>query len=320
MTEGAPRLSVVVATDDFATIRDLVDSFAAQTVASAIEVVVVCPSAAKLGAPAGPGPWAGFRVVEHALLPLGEARAAGVRAASAEVVLIAETHAFPAPHWAAHLARAHEGHWVAVMPGVANANPASAWSWAGFLVDYGDWALDRGPREIDNAPSYHASFKREALVAFGRRLGQLLEPGSTLARELREQGLRSWYEPAAQIRHLNVAQPRAWVHERYLGGRLLGASRRVRWSRRRTLVYLVASPLVPAIRLLRSRPALVSSSRAGHLPRGTTAATVLGCIAWGVGEAVGYAVGAGRATAARMLEYELHKVRYQHELDDPLGS
>jgi len=313
VTETVPRLSVVLATDYFATIRDLVDALAAQTVAAEVEIVVVCPSADALGAPDEPGPWDAFCVVEHALLPLGEARAAGIRAAGANVVVIAETHAIPAPDWAEILVRAHDERWVAVMPAVANANPASALSWAALLVDYGDWTLDRGPREIDNPPSYHASFKRDALLAFGPRLGQLLEPGSTLADELRRQGYRSWHEPAARIDHWNVAEPKAWIHERFLGGRLLGASRRARWSRRRTLAYLLGSPLVPAIRLRRSLPALVSSSRAGLLPRATRSATIAGCIAWGVGEAVGYAFGAGRTSAARMLEYELHKVRYLHE-------
>ena len=320
MAKSVPHLSVVLATDGFGTVRDLVASLAAQTVSPEIEIVVVCPSAAALGAPNEPGPWDEFRVVEHVLLPLGEARAAGIRAASAEVVVIAETHAFPAPDWAESLVRAHDASWVAVMPAVANANRASALSWAGFLVDYGDWTLDRGSREIDNPPSYHASFKRAALLAFGPRLGELLEPGSTLADELRKSGYRSWHEPAARIEHLNVAEPKAWIHERFLGGRLLGASRRARWSRHRTLAYLLGSPLVPVIRLLRSSRALVSSSRAGSLPRGTTAATVLGCIAWGVGEAVGYAFGARRASAARMLEYELHKVSYLSERDRATGS
>jgi len=320
VARSVPRLSVVLATDGLWTVRDLVGSLAAQTISSEIEIVVVCPSVAALGTPDEPGPWEGLRVVEHVLLPLGEARAAGIRAAGAEVVVIAETHAFPAPDWAERLVRAHDASWVAVMPAVTNANPATALSWSSFLVDYGPWALGSGAREIDDPPTYHASFKRGALLAFGPRLGELLEPGSTLADELRQQGYRFWHEPTARIDHLNVAVPKAWIHERFLGGRLLGASRRARWSRRRTLAYLVGSPLVPAIRLLRSRQAVVSSSRAGSLPRGTRSATMLGCIAWGVGETVGYAFGARRASAARMLEYELHKVSYLSKRDRPTGS
>ena len=74
--------------------------------------------------------------------------------------------------------------------------------------------------------------------------------------------------------------------------------------------HLVGAPLIPAVRLWRARGGIASASRAGPLPRWAIAATVLGCVVWGVGEAVGYAAGAGEPSAASMLEYELHKTRY----------
>lgn len=163
--------------------------------------------------------------MEHALVPLGEARAAGVRVARSGVVVVAETHAFPAPGWAERLVDAHAQDWVAVMPAVLNANPGSALSWSAYLVDYGRWMPNGRSVEIADPPSYHASFKRSPLLAFGSRLGVLLEPGSTLAEELRAQAYRSSYEPRASISHLNVSRPRAWLH---VGHR---RSRRVRRRR-----------------------------------------------------------------------------------------
>jgi hypothetical protein len=38
------------------------------------------------------------------------------------------------------LARAHAGPWDAVVPSLFNDNPATALSWASFLMDYGSWA------------------------------------------------------------------------------------------------------------------------------------------------------------------------------------
>ena len=43
--------------------------------------------------------------------------------------------------------------------------------------------------------------------------------------------VRSYHEARARVDHLNVASRIAWAHERFLGGRLLGAARRARWSR-----------------------------------------------------------------------------------------
>ena len=122
--------------------------------------------------------------MEHSIVPLG-ARAAGVRTARSPLVVVAETHAFPARDWAARLVDAHAREWVAVMPSVANANPRGALSWSAFIVDYGRWAPTGTAAEMCGQPPwYHACFKRAALESFGDRLGVLLEPGSGLAQEL----------------------------------------------------------------------------------------------------------------------------------------
>jgi hypothetical protein len=303
-----PRLSFVVPTDSFATIADVAERLAAQSVAEDIELVVVCRAASELGEHARVGA-VSVTVVEHPLLPLGEARAAGVRAAAAPVVAIGETHAFPAPGWGEHLIAAHDGPWSAVVPAITNANPGGAASWSIFLIDYGRWALGDGAGEIDDPPSYNVSFKKADLVQLGDDLGRLLEPGAGLPDELRQRGRRSYHEPKARIEHLNLTRRRAWLHERFVGGRLLGSARRGRWPVARTLLYVFGSPLIPVARLVRTRHALARAARNGGLPRHTRAAVVVACVLWGAGELVGYVAGRGRAEAV-MLDYELHKARY----------
>jgi hypothetical protein len=303
-------LSIVLATDGFASIRHVAAQLVAQTVAADLELVVVCPSAAALGLPeSGLDPLGAVRVVEHPLLPLGEARAAGVRAAVAPIVAIAETHAFPAPAWAEHLLEAHSRGWAVVMPSVANANPHRALSWSSYLIDYGAWAPGGRAREIQHPPQYHTAVRTALLLELDDRLAELVTPGSTLADELRSRGHRFYHEPRARIEHLNLARRRAWAEERFLGGRLLGAARRDRWPLARTIVYAAGSPLIPFVRFVRTRPALQRAARAGVLPRGTRSAIVLACVVWAAGEVVGYLAGRGNAEA-RMLEYELHKDRY----------
>ncbi len=303
-------LSVVVATDRFRTIRRVADSLGAQTVAGDLELVVVCPSAEALDLPDGRfGDLGSVRLVEHPLLPLGEARGAGIRAAAAPLVVIGETHAFPHPDWAEHLLAAHGKGWAVVMPAVANANPGTALSWSSYLIDYGQWAPDAEPGEINHPPSYHAAAETAVLLRLGRRLGELVEPGSALADTLRNEGHRFFFEPRARIEHLNLAQRGPWLHERFLGGRLLGAARRARWSLPRTLVYVVGVPLIPVVRYLRTRPALERSAVSGSLAPRTRLAVMGACLAWAAGELVGYVAGSGNADAA-MLQYELHKARY----------
>jgi hypothetical protein len=305
---AVPRLSVVVPTDTFNTVADLVARLAAQTIAYEVEFVVVCPAENELGT-ADVDALHSVQVVEHALLPLGAARAAGVRASRASIVAIGETHVFPAEQWAEALVRAHEAPWAIVVPAVVNGNPdGGAASWSALLLDYGDWAPGRAAGEAVDPPVYNAAFKRDLLLEFGERLGVLLEPGSTLAAELHAMGGRAYYEPRAQIAHLNLTRWWPWLHERFLGGRLLAGARRARWPRWRTLVYLVGSPLIPVVLIHRTR-SIGRRANAAPAPGRTRAAVVLACVAWAVGEAVGYLAGSGSAEVP-MLEYELHKARY----------
>jgi hypothetical protein len=76
-----PRLSVILATDRYATIRNVVARLTAQTVLDEIELVIVAPPGAMvdLDAPSVHG-FAAVRLVEtDTVLPLAPARAAGVR-------------------------------------------------------------------------------------------------------------------------------------------------------------------------------------------------------------------------------------------------
>jgi len=302
---------MIVLTDDFATIRRVVEHLSAQSIAGDVELVVVCPSVKDLELPAGATSALGrVTVVECSLLPLGEARASAVRAATAPIIVLGETHAFPDPDWAEQLIRAHVGPWQSVAPGMQNANPQSAQSWSGFLMDYGRWLAKRPAGQIAAPPAYNASWKREALLRLGDRLSLMLEPGGPLDQLVVDRDAGFYHEPKAGVAHLNIAAPlSAWAAERYWGGRLFGARRSRAWPLPRRLVYFAGAALVPLLRLVRTRPAIADARRGGKLPRGTTVVIAAGCLLWAIGEAMGYIAGVGRSES-RMLEYELHKERY----------
>lgn len=306
-----PQLSVIVLTDDFATIRRLVQHLAAQTIAGEVELVVVSPYPKLLeGSGGATDVLARVTVVQSELLPLGIARAAAVRAASAPIVVLGETHAFPAPRWAEELIRAHDAPCLAVAPGMENGNPQTARSWSGFLMDYGRWLAARIVVTEVEPPAYNASWKRDALLTLQDRLPLMLEPGGALDPALAGHGARFRHEPNARVAHLNVARQGAWAAERYWGGRLFGARRGRDWRLARRLIYCGgAAAVVPFLRFVRTRDAIVLARQNHNLPRWTVAAVVAGCLLWALGEAIGYIAGAG-PSELRMLEYELHKERY----------
>ena len=307
-----PAMSVILVTDRFETIRRVIARFRQQTVRNQLEIIIVTSSSQSLDPdPAALSDFAGVRVVEVAsILPLGAARAAGVRQAGAPVVVIGETHSFPHPGWGEALIRAHSKPWAVVVPAFGNANPEGALSWAAFLRDYGRWeeGLPRG--EIDFMPPYNTATKREVLLSFGDRLERMVAHGDELARDLGTGGHRTYFEPTARIDHANVSRPIDWLKQRFYVGRVLAAHRAERWSRLRRLLYACGAPLIPAVVLSRLASPVRLAWQTQKLPAGTLPALVLETIASAAGEMVTYAAGAGSSVRLRTDEYELHKLRY----------
>jgi hypothetical protein len=306
-----PAFSVVLATDVYETIEPVVRALRAQTVHSELEVVIVSPDPEPLSTSVIPlDSFAAVRVVGiEALVPLASARAAGVRAATAPIVYVGETHVFPEPGWAEALIEAHAGPWGAVVPGFGNANPGGALSWAAFLGDYGAWLSVLPPCELTWVPTYNTAFKRAALLEL-EPLEAMLTTGDALIIGLRASGGRFAFEPSARVRHANVGRPRDWIVERYLGGLLTAHSRLQSWSWGRRLAYAAASPLIAIVCLARVRRGVAAARRTGAISHGTYPALVAGAFISAAGELVGYLGGSVESAERRMTEYEIHKLRY----------
>jgi hypothetical protein len=305
-------MSVVVVTDHYRTIRRVITCLNAQTVRAQLEIVIVAPAGAELGlderALTG---FARVQVVEvDQVNPMSAARAAGVRAATAPIIFIGETHSFPHPRFAEALIEAHADSWDAVVPGIANANPESAFSWASFLMDYGPWLEALPAGQIPGGPTWNVAYKRDVLLDVGANLDAALSHGDELAVALNARGHRAYFEPSAKLDHANISQPVWWFEQRFLCGRMVAASRRARWPRSKRLMYICASPLIPFVVLSRLIRPLKSLARSGNLPLATPPLLIAGVIARTIGEVVGYARGPGANSQDRMDEYELHKLRF----------
>jgi hypothetical protein len=309
---GGPRISVILVTDHFRTIRRVLDCVRAQTARDRIELVLVMPSSARdAEIESTLTGFARVSVVELATIhPIPHARAAGIRAASAPVIFLGETHSFPNAGLAEALIAAHESEWDAVIPALSNANPESAWSWASFLMDYGTWHRGRGAGETGGGPTWNVAYRKSVLMEIDARLDSAMEHGDELAVFLRSRGARSYFEPRAELEHANVERFRDWIEQRFVLGVLVAASRRKRWSSAKRLVYFAASPLIPAVILYRLKDTVKSLLVDRTLPRGAVAALVLGTIVRSAGEAVGYLRGAKPGHQPRMDEYEIHKLAF----------
>ena len=307
-SEPGPALSVVIVTDTLETIARTLEKLRAQTVAERIELLLVTPDAAGLDVDSAEmDAFWGTQVVEvEEISSLSRAREPGIRMAKAPIVAMAESHTYHEPGWAEALLEAHRGPWTVVGPGVTNANPGFALSWANLFLDYGPWLEPEAGREMTDLPGHNSSYERSALVTYGPELSSLLEAESFLHADLRAKGHRLWMEPGARMAHLNVTLPSSWLRERIEAGRRFGAARAAGWSWPQRLLYAAASPLIPLVRLPRMVPVWRRCRARNPLPSGLFPALVVSLIASALGELLGYAFGSGDSTE-RLSLIELKK-------------
>jgi len=302
-----PALSVIIVTpDSYDTIRNLVGALRAQTMRDALELVIVAPTASALRAGiADLEDFACWRIVELGILrTVAQAKTAGIRCATAPVVVLTEDHSLPDPAWAQALVDAHVEGWAAVGPAMGNGNPQSLISWADFIIGYGPWFNPPAAGEVDQLPGHNTSYKRDLLLEYRDRLEELLAAESTLHQELRARGHRLYLEPAARTFHSNFTQPLRWIP--YLGysGRLFAAQRAHSWSLPRRVVYSAGACLIPLVRLKRLVPG-IRRSRPDLLPR-VLVPLLFALVIDAVGQWLGYTFGAGEA-AEKVARLEFHR-------------
>ncbi len=319
---SSPEISVVIVTpDNFATIRNTIECLRKQTAKDRIEVVIVAPSADRLNL--NDSELNGFlqtRVVEVGNVEsVASGNAAGVREATAPVVVFAEDHSYPDPGWAEALIRAHRQPWAAVGPVVRNVNPQSAISWADFFIGYGPWS-DPSPAGIANhLPGHNSSYKRAILIEYGQELESMLEAETVLHWDLRSRGFQIYLEPEAKISHMNFSLLSSWIVVQFLAGRVFAATRSKNWPPLKRVIYSGGSPLIPVIRFCRAVSEMRKPGRLQDMQffmkLRVLLALIFGLVLDGVGQFTGYAVGAGGPTKEKLSEYEFHRHRHIFQKD-----
>ena len=303
----APLLSpIVVAPEGWLPVRTTVRHLAAQSIADRFEIVFVVTR----GAPFAPeaaalAPFAATRVVEIESAGGAAGFAAGVRAATAPFVVFTEDHCFPAPGWAEALLGAYDDRTAAVGPVVAHANRSGAVAWADYLLGYGPW-VDPTPRgEVEYLPGHNSSYRRAAILPYEPHLDSWLDAESVLHWDLRKQGWRLVLEPAARTHHFSFSRARSWLAASFFQARAFAGRRVEDEGLAKRAFYLAAVPLIPLVRLSRC---LRDSRRAAAGPGLLRALPALasGLAVSALGEAAGYALGAGGAPR-RIARYEFRR-------------
>ena len=311
MSIEPPVLSLLLVTDSLATVRTVLAAFLAQAGADRLEIVIAAPTDA--GVTGAEPELQGFAWVQVVNLDsvdnLPAARVRAVRAATAPLLLFAESHAYPRAGYLKALVQAHREPWAIVGPAIGNANPASLMSWTNLFMDYGPWVdyATRGPKH--DVPGHNSVYKRSILIGLGPRLDELMTADTIMHGELRKAGHELAMEPAAVVDHLNVSDFYWALRERFQSGRAFATARSSHWSPLRRVAFTAASPLIPLVRLRRVLRDIRRTGRSRQLLPRLLPTLLLALSVSAAGEALGYAL--GRTGGCRLLyDMELHKTRY----------
>jgi hypothetical protein len=323
MSVNSPVMSVVLATaDTYATIRKTISHLAGQTIKRSLEVVIVAPSRKLADLEVDQlAEFAGYQLVEiEKFYSIGQANAAGIRRAGAPIVALAEDHCFPDPQWAEKLIAAHQGPWVAVGPGVRNANPGTSVSWADLFIGYGPWLTPGPSRETEFLPGHNTSYKRDMLLRYADQLEAMMEAETVLHWDLRNKGHRLYMESTANVAHTNFSLWASWLPAQFYNGRMFAGARARSKSVAWRILFVLGSPLIPMVRLHRLWTGLPSKELQIRFFR-CLHALFIGLAIDGVGQMIGYALGTGNALD-KVAKYEVDRFKHVREQDrvELLGS
>jgi hypothetical protein len=315
LPEPAPaRLSVVVVivsdtTDghcDLAHLAGCLEALAAQSGAQAAEVIVPYhPAMADVSALRRRFPGVTFLACDDLKTFTGrggsrehhdELRARGLDVARGEVVGLLEDHARPDAGWAAAMIEAHQGPCAGVGGAIENGIDR-ALNWAVYFCDFGKYQNPVPAGESAFASDANVSYKRSALAPI-RPVWQKSFHEPAVNGALRSRGERLALAPRAVVyQHRSDLRLAPAVKERFIWGRSFAAARGKGLGARR-LVYAAASPVLPAVLLLRmTATALKRRRRLGAFVRALPL-TLLLTAGWAAGELVGYLTGAAGGEAA----------------------
>ena len=189
----------------------------------------------------------------------GSARNLGIEEAQGEILFFIDADCLAPPDWIEGLLAAHAGGYPVAGGPIVNANPESAISWAGYLLEFNNLLPDGQAREVRHLPSGNVSYRRDVL----RRLGGFPAGLSYYLEDLlfhcrmAESGIRMWFDPALAVAHFHRTRLGDYLRHQYVYGRgtvqlLRQTKLRGAWLARHPAWALPLVPLLPLVKFVRT--------------------------------------------------------------------
>ena len=216
-------------------------------------------------------------------------RAAGLAAATGDIIAVLEDRGVPDPDWAQTMARLHRDLPHAAIGGAIENGRDTYWHWAVYFCDFGRFhrPFAAGPRQW--LSDINVGYKRRALEQT-RGLWRDRYHETTVHWALLRDGETLYLTPDLVVRQMRVVGGvTALVAERFAWGRLFARTRVREEGLPVQMARLTLAPLLPF--LLFVRIGWTQVTRGGTRMKWLSASPLvfLLLVAWSLGEAAGYA-------------------------------
>lgn len=237
-------------------------------------------------------------------------RAAGLCAASGEIIAMTEDHARPASDWCRKILEAHRQTKKLVIGGAIENGVDALLNRAWYYCDFGRYGKPLSATETAYVSDVNVSYKRAALDLVKHVWSETYQE-TTTHWALQKRGVKLYLDEKILVfqHRPKMAIPSAW-RERFHWGKVFAETRAREISRAQRLKYAAGCGILPFILLIRA----VKNMRRQNQPFGVIfkTAPLLGFLlaGWSAGEAAGYLLS---EKSAEWLNYRLPEARSTHE-------
>jgi GT2 family glycosyltransferase len=284
--------------DAAATIGLALESLARQSLAHAIEIVVVDSSRDDtVAAVVGRHPTVRLLRSRERLFA-GAARNRGAAVAHADILAFLDADCTVAEDWAERVVAAHAADRPLIGGVVANGNPESRAGWAYYFAEFHQWLPGQPAGPVAEVPGCSMTVQRAAFDRFGPFLEGAYCSDTLFNWRLAAAGSPPWLDPTIRVAHLN---PTRWWrtvrHELRHGADFARLRSRERLGRAGSAARALAAPLLPPLLFARAARHALSRPELRRPFRRAAPRLLVLCAAWSAGEARGYLEAAARRTA-----------------------
>jgi hypothetical protein len=226
-------------------------------------------------------------IVERPSALIPELWTVGIRQTTGTIIAITTAHCIPERDWLFQILKAHEVPVPAVGGAIENDKSARVLDWAIYFCRYSPYMLPFSQGAVPEIAGDNASYKRPYLDRF-RHFWQdgFWEPA--VHAELKKAGFRLLLVPSIIIRHKRSFGFSAFMKQRFHHGMKFGRERASRFSVTKRAAYILLSPVIPFLSLIRITSQVVSKQR--YIAQLLLSFPLLGLflLAWTLGEVMGY--------------------------------